>query len=303
LDQGLGARSLPSIVVVASSMDGYLQPVQSNYHDIAEVGSEFAVSAGCWPTTIHEVQHGMGLENKYKQRPTTSTTIYFRKKAERPLDISFVDSMGLVHYIQVDNVPVRVLVPLDQHVLKNHRNFNKVLEWCSERALKSRERTLIDPRASIVECCFSYQPAAMVHTHGIVIDVIPYGLKAGDTALRRDMGSFEQEFWRARLDEVRANMRLLDVDCCDREPRKLLHGDEQQYTHCTPKQAELLERLEDMDWDTATPAVTSAVASGNPCLSFLSAACCSAAQSNHTHAAALVIRDHNDYQDEPDYSL
>jgi hypothetical protein len=265
-------------------------------HDVAEIGAELAVAACGWPTAVQELQRSIGLDNgRYKRRPTTSTAIYFSKEVDRPLEVSFVDGMGLVHYVQVGTAPVRLLAPLDPHVIKHLVNFHKVIEWRCQAAIKPVERTLIDPRASAVECCFSYQPAALVHPHAILVEITPHGLKAPDSSLRRDMAAFEQDFWRARIEEVRACTRMLDVDT---PSYKLAEdpGPVEEEVH--EKKAELQEQLEQwkLRWELTGPAV----AAGNPFASlFFLPACCS-----RVDPVGAACADVLEFGDEPEsYSL
>jgi len=269
--------------MAAAFLTGGSEESQSR-HDVAEIGAELAVAVGGWPAAVHDIQSSVGLENgRYKRRPTTSTALYFPKEAARPLEVSFVDGMGLVHYIQVDSTPVRILVPLDPHVVKHLVNFHKVIEWRCQAAIKPVERSFIDPRSSMVECCFSYQPAAFVHTHAILVEITPHGLKAPDSALRRDMAQFEQDFWNARLEEVRACNRMLDVD----SPPSTLAVQPVLEEDFPEKKAPAQDRLEQwkLRWELASPALSV----GNPCafLYFLPGCCSRSEPVSATQADTL----------------
>lgn len=229
-------------------------------HDVAETGmSNATFTASEWPSSIHEIERAIQEENgRYKQRPGTSSTIYFPKDVDRPLDLSFIDGMGMVHYIKVDTVPVKTMVPLDPHVVKHMVNFQKVIEWRSQTATKEIERTLIDPRASVAELCFSYQPAALMHTHGILIEVTPHGLKAADSCLRRDMAAIEQEFWRGQVEVVKASAaRLQEMS---------LMNDRQQ----NQQQEKVLDHFHHRKWTCSGQATVV-----NPFLGFFFCGCCS----------------------------
>lgn len=179
-------------------------------HAVAEPSSGAApISGSDWPTSVQEVQAGIGDDRiRYKQRSRTTTTLYFPREVEAPLSVTFADGLGIVHCIKVDKDPVRLVVPLEPHVFRSLGNFQKVLEWQRTVGTKEWEKSMLDPRSSLAECCFSYQPAARMKPHGISIEVTPFGLKAGEAEERREVTRLEQAFWRRRGEEVQARSRL-----------------------------------------------------------------------------------------------
>eukprot|EP00428_Durinskia_dybowskii_P013756 CAMPEP_0170215814 /NCGR_PEP_ID=MMETSP0116_2-20130129/7546_1 /TAXON_ID=400756 /ORGANISM="Durinskia baltica, Strain CSIRO CS-38" /LENGTH=343 /DNA_ID=CAMNT_0010466395 /DNA_START=102 /DNA_END=1129 /DNA_ORIENTATION=+ len=182
------------------------QPALHAVYDVeggpAGRGGLLHVPTGMWPPGADELEDAMGIGGmhwlshgaKYMQRTKVTEYLYFTKRSFRPLFVSFADGAGVGHRITVDASDVSLVVPLDSQKRFTHVvNQYKGVEISGDG---STTRILVDPRSTVLQLCFSYQPKAVVHSHGVRIDAVGYELEAAEPGRKTDFEELEDRYFR-----------------------------------------------------------------------------------------------------------
>lgn len=202
-----------------------------------------ALAGDFWPATCAEVRQrvqdslGSTVVVHYKKRPEVSVVMNFPKESSLPLCVSFVDGLGVTHFVSLTPAcqPLKLVVQMEADVVKHNMSFSKRFEVCSH--LKAQE-IFLDPRSSVVDLVFSYQSQSVTSGPGIRVQANPYGLKPKNTEERRLLNEAADLYWNSQLNLLFQEVAN-HVHAAQQKARTLRDSEEQQRLSTSRQQSPL----------------------------------------------------------------
>mmetsp|Transcript_126921 Transcript_126921/g.353418 ORF Transcript_126921/g.353418 Transcript_126921/m.353418 type:complete len:346 (-) Transcript_126921:45-1082(-) len=169
-----------------------------------------------WPSDLSLLEADLGaVAGRYVLRTESVDVIHFPGTSAAPLELNFVDGLGVEHRIKLNGrhgkEKVALGLPLPLDVFRHRFQLCRGITWRGDGVTK---KTGVDPRSTTVMCTFAYEPRSMLHTHGIRIRTVSYELEVGEATEKKgsfeDLAACERGYWEATAAQALATVESED---------------------------------------------------------------------------------------------
>eukprot|EP00416_Gambierdiscus_australes_P021413 CAMPEP_0171068474 /NCGR_PEP_ID=MMETSP0766_2-20121228/8583_1 /TAXON_ID=439317 /ORGANISM="Gambierdiscus australes, Strain CAWD 149" /LENGTH=358 /DNA_ID=CAMNT_0011524791 /DNA_START=104 /DNA_END=1180 /DNA_ORIENTATION=- len=171
---------------------------------------------------VIEAAVGMGNKDlaRYVRRTDCESVFYFAGTSG-PLELTFTDGLGIEHRVKLSGRSgkerAKLVFPIRSDVFRQRFQQVRGIEWHGDGVTR---RTGVDPRSTIAQCSFVYEPRSLLHSHGIRIHITSFELEVGEGSMSQNdtqklqeavtLASNEQRFWQVTAAQAVATVESED---------------------------------------------------------------------------------------------